>query len=451
MLSSTIAQEVNQGGVHYSNTNSQSKSFRIEEGKQTIDIGFGRSDQPLTLKVDLNFDYKEKEDRTVDLDQIIINFIQDESQKQNNENKVESKSEKVKSEEEQQSQQSMSERMQQMQQQMNDIFKNQEKEQEQNTQQKVQNNQMAQDSNAIKQQMQKQLEEQKKTREEFQKNLANNEEFQKQHQELAENGYNPTSSNLNPTNNTSGDFELNYEKEGETASIKGSMENNEIKDIQKSTSEDSKKLMDQLDQDPRFNKFDQRLKNDSFSQQKPEISQQGNITNIEVPYINENNETATIKAIIEDDEIKEVKLEKEGGYYWNLFLLIILAILVFFYKKNTKKQEINGDIKKIEKPIDYRKEALKILEKAKQLFEKGKEKDAYGKTAEAIRLYYSHKLGSKTEITNTDLIKLLKKNKIDYNKTQECLNLCGLVGFAKYKANRKDFDEIIKLGKKIII
>jgi hypothetical protein len=43
MFSYTIVQESNQGGFHYQSSNTQSKSYRVPEGKNTINIGFGTS------------------------------------------------------------------------------------------------------------------------------------------------------------------------------------------------------------------------------------------------------------------------------------------------------------------------------------------------------------------------------------------------------------------------
>jgi hypothetical protein len=114
-----------------------------------------------------------------------------------------------------------------------------------------------------------------------------------------------------------------------------------------------------------------------------------------------------------------------------------------------KKDSLDENII-LEKPIDFKKEAIKILFFAKKLFSEKKMKDAYGKAAEAIRFFYGHMFNHKQEMTNTDLIKLLKKNKIKPEKATKCLNLCGLVEFAKYKANKKDFDEIFSLAEKII-
>ncbi len=321
--------------------------------------------------------------------------------------------------------------------------------------QKVQNNQMAQDSSALKQQMKQQMQEQQKMKEEFQKALAQDQQFQKNHQELLNVGYNLTSAKLNPTSNNSGDFEVNYKKDGKTASIKGNMVNGNVNEISKTSSDDIKKMMGILQKNPDYNKYNSLLKQQGFSPQNPQLQQEQNTTSITIHYANSNNETASIKAVIEDEKVKEIVVEglRQKSYLWiaPLIMLLILSSLLsyfiylkYFKKKPEEKKEIATPL------IDYRKEAKKLLDEAKRLFENQQEKDAYGKAAGAIRFYYSHKIGSKAEITNSDLINLLKKSKIGYLETQKCLNLCGLVEFAKYKANKKDFDEIIDLAVKEI-
>ncbi|MFH2028636.1 MAG: hypothetical protein ABIJ08_05830 [Nanoarchaeota archaeon] len=445
VLTYTITQQIMQQGFQYSSSNTNSQSFTIEDGKKTVDLGFGTSDQPATLTVKLSFTYTEKEQRVVDLDDIKIHFVQDESQKQNQENKQESKSESVQQQNQQQNQQQQNN----LQQQMQNMFQ---QPQQQTAQDMVQNNQMDQDASALKQQMQKQMEEQKKMNEEFEKNLVNNEEFQKAHQEMLDQGYNFSSGNIDPLNSTSGDFELNYEKDGETAKLNGKMENNEITEMEKSSSEDVKNIMDKLSKDERFQSFDSELNKSGFNQLEVEVSKDGNITQVKIPYIDEKNGTAEITAKIEDDQIEEVKLERNRSYFWIWAIVVLALVLVlsYIYKKYFKKKEEVGAERAVERPIDFRKEALKILEGAKKLFDEGDQKDAYGKAAEAIRFYYSYKIGSKTEITNSELIRLLKGKKINFEETLKCLNLCGLVEFAKYNSNKEDFDEIIELGKQII-
>ncbi|MCK5283613.1 MAG: hypothetical protein KAK00_09495 [Nanoarchaeota archaeon] len=439
MLSYTITQEVNQQGFHYSSTNTNSQPFSVKEGKDTMDIGFGTSDSPLTLRVSLSFGFNEKGDKIVDLDEILINFVQDESQKQDKQDKQESKSEKV-------NQQSLAE---QMQEQLDKMF-NKEQQQEPSTQSKLQNNQLAQDSNALKQQIQREMQEQNRIDEAFRENLANNPDFQREHNKLIEEGYEPKTGNINALNESSGEFEVNYGKNGESASLKGRMENNEIKEIERETSEDINRIMDKIENDERFHAFDEELTNESFVRQGPDIREEGNATYVDVLYLNEKNETAVIKAKVEGENVKEVKLERPMGNYWWVVILVLAFVLGYFiYNKYFRKEEFIEE-KKVQKMIDYKKEAGNILAEAEGLFDSGREKDAYGKAASAMRFYYSYKLGLNAEITNSDIIKVLKRAKIKYDQAQKCLNLCSLVGFAKYRTNKDDFGMIVKLVRLII-
>ena len=53
----SITQTVTQQGGQYSSTNSQSQSFSVQKGNNTIQINFGRSDSPLKLEADLEFSF----------------------------------------------------------------------------------------------------------------------------------------------------------------------------------------------------------------------------------------------------------------------------------------------------------------------------------------------------------------------------------------------------------
>jgi len=118
MLSYTITQSINQGGFSYSSSNTQSKNFVIQEGKNTVGFNFGTSDSPSTLKVAMSFNYNLNEARVVNLDEITIHFVSDGSQKKNKQNQVKSSSEKA-SQANQQNQNTLS---QQMQNQINQMF-----------------------------------------------------------------------------------------------------------------------------------------------------------------------------------------------------------------------------------------------------------------------------------------------------------------------------------------
>jgi len=198
----------------------------------------------------------------------------------------------------------------------------------------------------------------------------------------------------------------------------------------------------------------QQLLQEGYQPGQPRVNQVANTTEIEIEYNDAQKLTASINALIENETVEEVNLKKNDEDYmlWSMLLLlaillIILAIVYYTYLK--KKEHIQQSIPK-PRAFDYRKAALSLLKESRELFQKKQEKDAYGKAGEAIRLYLSHKLDLQKELTNTELIDHLKKEKRPYKDTQKCLNMTMLVEFARYQANMKDFNQIITLAEKII-
>lgn len=457
MLTYSYTQEINQGGMYISSSNSRSVSFSIEDGNSTQLLNFGTSDKPSDLNIDLKFVYTlNNETRVVNLNGIKIHFVSDDSQKQNQVNQISSSSEKWTASQQSQSQDPFS----QMQQQINQIMNNYQ--QPQNPQQALQNNQMAQDSSAIKKQIENQIKEQQEMKKEFQKQLTQNEEFQKAHEKLLKEGYNLTSANFKPVTNRTGDFEINYKNQnGEKASLKGSMKDGKIESLQKDTPQIRQEMLNQLQNNKQFQEYQKQLQNEGFTQQDIDIYKEQNKTKVKVSYKNKNNETANITAEIENKNVKNVELqktekEKKNNYLW--FLLVIIIILVstlgyFIYKKLNKKHSLETPVvtkKIVKKPFDYKLESMKLIEKSIKLFEQKRYKDAYGMASQAVRLFLSYKNGLNKEITNDEIINFLRKQNKEYKEVKECLDLCSLVEFAKYEPNKKDFDKIVKIAKKII-
>ena len=450
MLSYTITQSINQGNFQYSSSNTKSTSFSVDKGETQVPISFGTSDTPMTLDIGLQFSYTKDESRVVNLDNIKIHFVNDESQKNNQQNQVSSSSQEA-TQSTQQQNDPFAQQEQRMQQMMDQMFGNQQQQQTQSAEQRLQNNQLSQDSSALKQQMAKQIQEQQQMKEEFQKELAQNQDFQKEHQELLNQGYNLTNANFNPSSNNTGDFELEYQKpSGEQASLQGQMNDGEMQNLQKDTAESRQQMLDKLQENKKFQEYQKQLQEQGYSQQDMQFSQEQNQTNVKLNYLNQNNETASITAEIINNTVENVELkngEKEKkNYWWIIPILILLALLAYFaYKKFHRKQEAEKPIveKKIEKPYDYKKESLKLLEKSKKQFASKEYKDAYGTAGQALRLFLSYENKLNKEITNDEIIDYLRKDKKSYKEAKECFDLCSLVEFAKYEANKKDFDKIV--------
>ena len=455
MLSYTITQSVNQGNFQYSSSNSKSTNFRIAKGKSEVPLNFGTSDTPMKLSVSLRFSYTEDESRETNIDNIDIFFVEDSSQKNNQKNKISSSSQKVQSSQQAQQQDPFAKQQKQMEQMVDQMFGNQQ--QPKTAQQRLQNNQLSQDSSALKKQMQDQIQEQQQMKQEFQRELEKNQELLKEHQELLGQGFNLTGAGFDPESKNTGSFELNYQNQkGQQASLKGQLDNGTLRDLQKNTLQSRQDMLRKLQENGRFQEYQKQLQDQGFYKQDMEISQQYNRTNIKLNYKDQENKTASIKAELINNSVEKVELigqEKDYNHWWIWALILILALIVYVSHKKLRKKEVSEgyQIKKsTERPFDYRKESLEMLEKAKKLFEKKEYKDAYGKAAQALRLFLSYDQGLKKEITNDEIIRHLKESSIDHKETKECFDLCSLVEFARYKANKKDFEKIVSCAKKVI-
>ena len=437
-LSYTITQQINQQGFQYTSSNTQSTSFSVDEGTGTINLGFGTSDTPMTMNVGLTFSYTEKEHREVTLQDIKLHFVSQSSEIKNEQNSMQSSSQTVDEKNQQQDPSSESNQP--------------------NPQELLQNNQISQDSSALKQQIEQQAQQQQQLNEEFLRQLALNEEFVVMHQELQQQGYNVSSASVNPTANNSGTFEINYEKEdGDRAVLEGEMQNGEMKELQKQTSRDQRDLLELLTQDKRFKEYEAQLTDEGYMQQNIEFSQEGNATNIQLQYSNEDNSTAVITAQITNNTVDTVELHKEDDsmvplWFWLLLLMLITITGYLIYKKYLKKPDNTDEAKTVlkEQPFDYVSTAEKMIAEAVECFENGDYKEAYGKAGQALRLFISYENKLNKELTNDEVIDYLKEHGMKYDQVEECFELCSLVEFAKYKASREDFDMIISVVKEVI-
>jgi hypothetical protein len=479
LLQYTIAQQINQGNVQFSNSNTEAKSLVINKENQKISLDLGTSDTPSNLIMNLNFDYNENGDRTVSLVPIIIHFVTDDSQKNNQQNKTHSSSQPNTQSQQQdlfsQSEQQMEQRLnellenqqdlfsqseQQMEQRLNELLENQQNP-SQNQQQRLQNNQLSQDSSALKQQIQKQVQQQEQIKKEFEKQLSSNKSFLNRHQKLLENGYNVTNNIMNPMSNDTGSFDIKYKNtDGKWATLQGNMKNGTITELKQQTQDRQEKLLEKLKQNTLFQQFHNQLVREGFSQKDINFQDNENETNIIFQYENQKHDNAKITANFENDEIKRVTLEDNSSNSSNLILLILSVVAVvsvisvyFVVKKFLKKKKftINDLSPTIPKLTSFEHiiESKKLISQAQQYHDKGEYKEAFGTAGKAIRLFLSYDAGLKREITSEELIRLIQKHNYPIDAIRECLKITDLVEFAKSNATEDDFQKIISLFNKL--
>jgi len=487
MLQYTITQQISQGNVQFSNSNSEAKSLVINEENQKISLDLGTSDTTSNLTLNLNFNYNENRDRTISLGPIKVHFVFDASQKNNQQNKIQSSSQpntqSQQPNKQSQQQDLFSQQQQQMKQRLNellgneqDLFSQQQQQMEQslnellgnqqnpsqNQQQRLQNNQLSQDSNALKQQIQKQVQQQEQIKKEFEKQLYSNNNFLNRHQKLLENGYNITESILNPLSNDTGSFDMKYNNtDGKWATLQGNMKNGTITELKQQTQDQQEKLLEKLKQNTLFQKFHNQLVREGFSQNDINFQENENETNIILQYENQKHNNAKITANFENDEIKRVTLEDNSSNSSNLTLLILLAVVIvsivsiyFVIKKFVKKKKTftindSSPIPKL-KSFEHINESKKLISQAQQYYDKGEYKEAFGTAGKAIKLFLSYDADLKREITSEELIRLIRKHNYPIDDIRESLKITDLVEFAKSNATDDDFKKIISLFHKLI-
>jgi len=319
--------------------------------------------------------------------------------------------------------------------------------------QSLQNSQMMQDSSAVKQQIEEQARKHQQMQEQLERELEQNRALQDMKKQLEEQGYEEQSKDIRPQSNNTGDFQYGYKKQsGETAQISGSMKDGRMQELSKKTSEDERDIMDALQNSSEFRNLNEELTKQGFIQTKLEYSNKGNLTQAKLTY-QKGDETANISAELKNMTVTKVKLERESNRsYWWLILIILAVCLAAFYTWQ-KKRRYNpaSEMPQPAVRIDHTREALKMLAEAERLFEHKHEKDAYGKLSEAVRYYCTHKFGEGKELNATETIRLLRHKNLSYGEVSECLSIAGLVEFAKYKPDKKDFERAVELARKVII
>ncbi len=494
VLTYSVTQTIDQGSFRYSSSNSQSTTFSAKDGSNSYGLDFGTSDSPMTMDVSLTFNYDiDNSSRTVAISGVKIIFVSDDSRLNSSQasKKISSSSQERSSASSgssgssnpsQNFQDPFAQQQQRMQEMMNRMFGNQQQnpstgkssgQSNPSTQQKLQNNQLSQDSSALKRQIGEQLKEQQALKEEFQKNLAKNKDFQKAHRELLDQGYNVSGVNMNPQDADSGDFEVDYKRsDGSSASLKGHLQDGKMSHLQKDTPEIRKDVLDRLMSDEEFKRLQSQLISEGFNQSSVEFDADGldqNETVVKVNYLNNNNESASIKAQIDPvnktvekvelvrDEIKDddnsATPDPRKIFLWSFLVLLLVIAGLYYYlhhrKEESKPSQPSKPVKR-QKPFDHVKESNRLLRRAEKLFKEKRYKDSYEAVSQAIRLYLSYEHGLNREMTNDDLIGHFKRKGLSYKDLKGSLDICSLVEFAKYAPNKKDFATIMDFARSII-
>ena len=133
-----------------------------------------------------------------------------------------------------------------------------------------------------------------------------------------------------------------------------------------------------------------------------------------------------------------------------LMIPAFTALAIFVYlmrKKFTDRKLAVEPMIQVSKPqIDFRELTHDMLNRAQSLFDNNKRKEAHEILSQAIRYYYSQNLGIYKEMTNFELLDVLRKtNANEYSQVKSSLLLCGSVEYARYPSDDDEFKKALEI------
>ena len=160
------------------------------------------------------------------------------------------------------------------------------------------------------------------------------------------------------------------------------------------------------------------------------------------------------KHVIDSIEKSQTFFELPKNYDYNLMILIpiILGLIIFgylSYRKSITKRQLS--IATVTPSVNYVENTLEMIQSSKNLFDDSMPKYAFEKFSQAIRYYYSNKLGINLDLTQSEMMYNLRKSDVsNYPQIQKWLQLCGQVEFVKHSSTQKEFIDSLETFRKLI-
>jgi hypothetical protein len=158
--------------------------------------------------------------------------------------------------------------------------------------------------------------------------------------------------------------------------------------------------------------------------------------------------------VIDSLEKPQTSFELPTNFDYTLMILIpiVLGLIIFgylSYRKSISKRQLS--IVTVTPSVNYVENTLEMIQSSKNLFDDSMPKYAFEKFSQAIRYYYSNRLGINLDLTQSEMMYNLKKSDVpNYSQIQKWLQLCGQVEFVKYRSTQKEFIDSLETFRKLI-
>jgi hypothetical protein len=436
----TTEQLQNSGTVMYS-TKNRVYSDTVSPGTTQIGLDGGTSTVEKSLKVQIVYDYTDTAPVQVTMPEIVIHFVSQVPQQTGQQNPVTSTSGPgtgtVPS----------GSSVQIVQQ---SVPAQQQAGRDGTLQQALANSQQAQDTNALKEQLQREAQKTQQDKASFEEALGNDPLLSSVNETLAADGFTRQSLSSNPSSGNSGSFAMEYRNAaGESVSLGGSMEKGKVPSV-KEQSKAPVNVTAPLASNVTYQAMAQQLRDKGYQRNSTALDLSASGITANLTFQDPQGKQAFINATTSNGNVTQISLEteKEAPFdYLPVLAGIVIGAIVLvaawvLYRKlrnrppvrlATASEGLSGE------PFDHRRAARDLLVRAEAAFREERRADACGLAGQALRLFLSCENGVRRELTNAELVALLRSKGRDTGNVHEILSQCADVEFARGVVDEPEF------------
>lgn len=410
-LQFTTVEQLQNTGSSLTSTKNRVYTTTIPSGNSFINISAGTSTKPESIQIQVAFQYSDPSATQVTLPGITVHFVQDPSQHTQSQGGQQTSTSGAAtsafgSSSVQIVQQSMS-----VQQQAG-------RDASQSSSSALQNNQMSQDTSALKEQLQREAAEKEVAKKAFAEALDADPLVRQANETLVADGYARASVDTNPTSGSDGSFAMTYQNAaGEQVSLNGAMTQGVVPSVTEQSAA-ALNVTAPLAANTTYQSFVRTLGDKGYSRNTTLMNVTLSGATVNVTYLTDKGTPAFVNATVENGNVTQVSLglnEKGPDYLLIAIIAVVIAIaavcvwLIWRRLKAGKPvlPQAARQVRPVPVPLDYRKEALRLLAEAEAAYSRHEYRDAYGLAGRAARVFLSYDHGDRRELTNAELVSII--------------------------------------------
>jgi hypothetical protein len=451
-LKFTTTEQLQNSGTVMTSTKNRVYTTTLPAGNSFLNISAGTSGVPKSVKIQVAFQYTDPSSTEVTLPEIIVHFMQNPSQSSSGQQTpVTSTSGAASSAFGTSSVQIVQQSVSAQQQAGRDSTSSS------SSQSALQNSQMSQDTAALKEQLQREAAEKEKNTQEFNARLATDPLLSQVNETLAADGFSRQSMNANPTGSDEGTFSMLYQNAaGDQIDLQGAMAGGTVPSVTEQSAA-AVNVTAPLTANATYQSLTGELAGSGYGRNQTLMNVTLSGATVNITYLSKKGTPAYVNATIDNGNVTQLSLAREQGSVNYLLigsvaaLAIILGACAWWVYRRLKRQTKilppeHASPRPATEPLDYHKEALRLLAEAEAAFLRHEYRDAYGLAGRATRLFLSYELGDRRELTNAELGPVLAASGDtgQPDAVMALLERCSDVEFAKGIPEAGEFSAMIR-------